>query len=147
MGGLLRAVQPHGSNKPALILYFNKTKTQTLLYSPTGFYKHAPSLSVKFIRKKLIVLSLSLHACGQPLLLQFLTFTWGGETCIMIYILLDCFPIRNKEGAKKVRKLKYWPPRYKTTHMRQCLFSVWHKFSSCSVLSTLANQKSTWFKR
>lgn len=147
MGGLLHTVQSHGTNKPALILHFKKTKIQTLLYSPIGFYKHASSLCVKFIRKKFILLSLSFHACGQPLLLQFLTFPWGGETCIMIYTLLGCFPIRNKEGAKQVRKLRDWPLRHKTTHMRQCLFSVWHKFSSCSVLSTLANQKSTRFKR
>lgn len=146
MGGLLHTVQSHGSNKPALILHFKKTKIQTLLYSQLGFYKHAPSLCVKFIKKKLILLSLpfSLFACmWQPLLLQFLTSTWCGETCIMIYILLGCFPIRNKEAGKQVRKLRDWPPRYKTTHMRQCLFSVWHKFSSCSVLTILTNQKST----
>lgn len=147
MGGLLHTVQPLGSNKPALILHFKKTKIQTLLYSPIGFYKHAPSLCVKFIRKKFILLSLSLHACVQPLLLQFLTFTWGGETCIMIYTLLGCFPIRNKERAKQVSKLTDGPPRYKTTHMRQCLFSVWHKSPSCSVLSTSANQKSARCKR
>lgn len=74
-------------------------------------------------------------------------FYMGGETCIMIYTLLGCFPIRNKERAQQVRKLMDGPPRYKTTHVRQCLFSVWQKFSSCSVLSTLANQKGTRFMR
>lgn len=146
MGGLLHTVQSQRSNKPALILHFEKTKIQTLLYSQLGFYKHAPSLCVKFIKKKFILLSLPfclLARMWQLLLLHSLTFTWGGEPCIMIYILLGCFPIRNKEGGKQVRKLRDWPPRYKTTHMRQYLFSVWHKFSSCSVLSILTNQKST----
>lgn len=143
MGGLLHTAQSHGSNKAALILCFKNTKIQTFLYSQLGFYKHALSLCVKFIKKKFILLSLpfSLFACTwQPLLLQFHTFTRGEETCIMIYILLGCFPIRNKEGGKQFRKLRDWPPRYTTTHMSQCLFSVWHKFSSCPVLSILPNQ-------
>lgn len=76
----------------------------------------------------------------QPLSLQVLTFTWSGDTSIMIYILLGCFPITNKEGGKQVTKLRDWPPRYKTTHVRLCLFSVWHKFSSCSMLSILTKQ-------
>lgn len=109
MGGLLHTVQSHGSNKPALILHFKKTKIQTLLYSQLGFYKHVSSLCVKFIKKELILLSLpfSLFACmWQPLLHQFLTFTWGGETCIMIYTLLGCFPIRNKEVGETSQKVE-----------------------------------------
>lgn len=101
MGGLLHAVQPHGSNKPAPILHFKKTKIQILLYSPIGFYKHGPSLYVKFIRKKFILLSLSLHACGQPLLLQFLIFTWVEGLASWFTPFWVVFPSEIKKGLNK----------------------------------------------